>query len=181
MVVSFYSFKSKYIAWVTDGENDVLKTVELKTDLRKIDSLPIPLQNYLKKSLGTENLENKKYSTVSFKQRGLFWLKNEGEGLKFKAQQVVSLQQKEFSWFAKIRMGIAIYVTDRLVGNTGALKASVLGVFPIADASGENIYQGQVLRYLAELPWYPMAILLDQDIEWITLASSPAFMIVSIS
>ena len=91
MVVSFYSFKSKYIAWVTDGENDVLKTVELKTDLRKIDSLPIPLQNYLKKSLGTENLENKKYSTVSFKQRGLFWLKNEGEGLNFKAQQVVSV------------------------------------------------------------------------------------------
>lgn len=172
LVVSFYSFKSKYISWVTEGEKDVLKVVELKTDLRKLDSLPLPLQNYLKKSLGSENLATPKYSAVSFKQRGLFWLKNEGEGLNFKAQQVVSLQQKEFSWFAKIRMGIAIYVTDRLVGNTGALKASALGVFPIADASGENIYQGQVLRYLAELPWYPMAILLDHDIEWSSLSEN---------
>lgn len=172
IVVSFYSFKSKYISWVTEGEKDVLNFVEQKKDVREIENLPPLLQAYLKKSLGAAQMESKKYSAVSFKQRGLFWLKDEGDGLVFKAQQVVSLRQKEFSWFAKIRMGIAIYVTDRLIGNTGALKASALGVFPIVDAAGDNIYQGQVLRYLAELPWYPMAILLDQDIEWTQLANN---------
>lgn len=172
LIVSFYSFRSKYLAWVESGEAEVLKVSEARKDNRKFDSLPMPLQNYLKKSLGAENLQSSKYVSVAFKQRGLFWLKNDGDGLNFKARQFVSLQRKEFSWFAKIRMGIVMYVTDRLIGNTGMLKAGVWGVFTIAEDAGQNIYQGQILRYLAELPWYPMAILEDQDITWISLAEN---------
>ena len=48
----------------------------------------------------------------------------------------------------------------------GLLKASILGVYTVAEESGESVYQGQVLRYLAELPWYPLAILKEKEIQW---------------
>lgn len=172
LVISFYSFKSKYTNWVEEGEKSIVKTIENHQQLRTIDSFPEPLQTYLKKSLEKSKKDLSNLGSISFKQRGLFWLKNEGDGLKFKAQQIVSLKEKEFSWFAKIKMGITIYVTDRLIDNVGALKASILGVYSIAEDSGDKIHQGQVLRYLAELPWYPMAILYDHDIEWVRLSDN---------
>lgn len=167
VIVTFYSFKSHYIRWVQKGENEILSFQNSSQNMRPLESLPPLLQNYLKKVIVDEELFQKKISHIHLTQKGLFWLKNEGTGMGFEANQVVSLATKDFSWFAQIRMtGISVYVTDRLINKIGLLRASILGIYTVAEESGESIYQGQVLRYLAELPWYPLAILKENEIQW---------------
>jgi hypothetical protein len=64
-------------------------------------------------------------------------------------------------------MGRAVVVADYFIAGTGGLEAMLLGAFPIARiVGGAAANQGEALRYLAELPWSPVAILLNRALDW---------------
>ena len=57
-----------------------------------------------------------------------------------------------------------------LPAGTGGLEVMLLGAFPIARMiGGAAANQGEVLRYLAELPWCPDAILANRSLDWTVL------------
>ena len=63
--------------------------------------------------------------------------------------------------------GRAVHVHDAYVAGAGLLRASVLGLVPVADLRGSgDLAQGELMRYLAEAAWYPTALLPSQGVHW---------------
>jgi hypothetical protein len=63
--------------------------------------------------------------------------------------------------------GVPVLVRDAYAGGEGILKASVLGLFTVADLKGTpELAEGELLRYLAEACWFPTALLPSQGVRW---------------
>lgn len=127
-----------------------------------MDQHPLLIKNYLNKVIKDNSVTPKK---IEMTQHGLFYLSKNSRPLKFSAQQVSSLVKPEFSWSAVMRMlMLPLSVKDSLLNGEGRLVAKLFSFIPVASSSGEEILKGELIRYLAEIPWYPNAILLQPDI-----------------
>lgn len=84
------------------------------------------------------------------------------------ARQVTGTGAPGFAWLAERRQGpiVLFRVLDSYAGGKGWLAARLLGVIPVADARGAAIDRAEAMRYLAELPWAPDAILGNPDLDW---------------
>ena len=50
-------------------------------------------------------------------------------------------------------------MSDRYVDGRGSIEMRLLGLMPVANARGERLDQGALLRYLNETMWFPAAVL----------------------
>lgn len=84
------------------------------------------------------------------------------------ARQVISVSTPGFSWLACSRKGpvAVLAILDAYVAGSGLLEARLFGAIALADAHGPDLSRGEAMRYLAELPWAPDAILCNPEIEW---------------
>ncbi len=84
------------------------------------------------------------------------------------AMQHIGLGTSAFVWSARQGGEVVPKVTviDSFVGGRGLLQAAVLGAFRVAHAEGPVADRAEAMRYLAELPWAPDAILGNPEIEW---------------
>lgn len=57
-------------------------------------------------------------------------------------------------------------VLDAYAGGRGLLAVQLFGVLPAARSRGGALDRGEAMRYLAELPWAPDAILGNPGIRW---------------
>jgi hypothetical protein len=106
---------------------------------------------------------------VQLEQCGEMWKASGEKPMSFTALQTIRSEKSEFLWRATMDMAL---VADFLVGNFGGLEGRIMGVIPLVKlVGGDGIHQGQLLRYLAELPWNPDAILCNRDLEWTVLSS----------
>lgn len=132
---------------------------------------PPLLKDYLSKVIKRSELASCR--VVRFRQSGFFRMEPKEPLEEFSAKQVVSLQAPMFSWQAQVMAkGLPVTVCDRLISGEGNLEARLLGAIRVAKASGPEILRGELLRYLAELPWYPAAIVHQPQIRWRQLDDS---------
>lgn len=84
------------------------------------------------------------------------------------ARQVISVTEPGFAWVAQSRVGPInlITVLDAFTAGAGQLRVRFLGAIPLANAEGPDLSLGEAMRYLAELPWAPDAILCNGAIGW---------------
>jgi hypothetical protein len=83
----------------------------------------------------------------------------------FSSQQTVVTRQPGFLWNAQVAMfpGLPAWVEDSYIAGQGRLLVKVLGWFTVADSQGGGeIARGEFMRYFAESPWYPTALLPSQ-------------------
>lgn len=106
--------------------------------------------------------------TVRLRQKGTIRLDPEGAWMPFTARQTVEAGRVAFTWDARVRMRawIRASVRDAFDGTRGRLRARLFGVIPVAHARGIDVDRGEVLRYLAELPWCPWAYRQNEDLFW---------------
>ena len=64
--------------------------------------------------------------------------------------------------------GLFVLGRDRFENGKGRMLIRMLGLFSIADAQGPETDQGTLVRYLAEMIWYPW-FALSPDILWETI------------
>jgi hypothetical protein len=160
--VLFVKQKMSFQQWLESGHLKIKSAASQKASVDP-QTLPPLLQNYLE----TVIVQPSTADFVEFSQAGDFRMNPEDEMSRFTADQVVSLQNPMFSWVAQIPMkGLPITVCDRLVAGQGELQARLFSTIPLARGSGDSFLRGELLRYLAELPWYPMAILEQPNILW---------------
>lgn len=57
-------------------------------------------------------------------------------------------------------------VIDAYVGGNGVLRANLFGAIPVANAAGPVVDRAEAMRYLAELPWAPDAIVGNPEVSW---------------
>jgi hypothetical protein len=114
------------------------------------------------------------FDSVEFSQTGSMRISLEsGLWLPFTARQRMSVRSCGFSWSAKFVPLGYLTVTDALEGGVGRLDVTALRLIPVARSKpGTALTRGELIRYLAELPLLPDAMLHNHDIAWREVAPS---------
>jgi hypothetical protein len=117
-----------------------------------------------------------------FTQSGVLRVGEEvGKWQPFTAEQDVVTNPPGFVWNATVRMGplLSVRVMDAYQNGCGVLRARLLGVVPVARASGPEMDEGEMMRYLAEAIWYPTALVPDERLRWWPVDESSALAVLS--
>jgi hypothetical protein len=61
---------------------------------------------------------------------------------------------------------VSLCIVDTYAGNQGLLEARLFGSVRVARAFGPLVSQGELMRYLAELPWVAPAMLHNRELSW---------------
>lgn len=137
-----------------------------------IDELPDPVQRWLRYSnvVGQERPR-----TVRLKQEGEIRLAPDQAWMPFTAEQYYTTDPPSFIWQIDARMMsfLPIAGRDKLVDGHGQMNIEVLSLIPVVDASGPEMDQGTLLRYLNEIMWFPAAAV-SPYIEWETVDDNVA-------
>ena len=85
----------------------------------------------------------------------------------FRAKQDISTLHCAFDWRARAGPAGLISAHDALTEEGGRFDVRALGLIPIVRADRTPALQrGQLMRYLAELPWAPDAFLHNAELRW---------------
>jgi hypothetical protein len=136
-------------------------------DERELEGLPAPVQRYFRTVLkdGQPFING-----VTIDMAGTFNLSATGEQWKsFTSRQSVVCRRPGFVWDAQIAMlpRLKGRVVDSYVAGKGLLRATVEGLFTLAEVrGGGDIARGEFMRWFAEAAWYPTALLPSQGVRW---------------
>ncbi|KUO62572.1 MAG: hypothetical protein APF84_02150 [Gracilibacter sp. BRH_c7a] len=129
-----------------------------------LDKLPSPVQRWLENSqvVGKDSVRD-----VRLKQTGVMRTEPDKPWMSFKAEQYFVTENPGFIWKAKINVAPMFHISgrDKYDEGKGNMLIKVLSLITLGDATGEEIDQGTMLRYLAEMMWFPAAALNDY-IQW---------------
>ena len=86
----------------------------------------------------------------------------------FTAEQVISVHRPGFAWLARMQAMplLSAQILDCYIDDKGLLEARLCGSLPLAQAAGQEVSRGELMRYLAELIWAPHAILHNPQLSW---------------
>jgi len=125
-----------------------------------LGGLPEPVQRYLRYT----GVVGKPFvRRVYLRQQGRVRLGSEQAWIPLHAQQWYSVRPPGFVWDGTMRVaGIPVgRARDMYQGGHGAMLVKVASLITVADAKGEEMDQGSMMRYLSEMMWFPTAFLQD--------------------
>jgi Family of unknown function (DUF6544) len=127
--------------------------------------LPALVRRYLERVLPAGGAVPRE---VRVRQAGEMWLKPGGRRLRFTALEQFAVDQVAFPWRARFPIVplVSLRVVDRYASGEGSLEGRLFRLVPVMRASGPELSVGAAMRYLAELPWVPHAILANPELEW---------------
>ncbi|MEP6876786.1 MAG: DUF6544 family protein [Burkholderiales bacterium] len=136
-------------------------------DAGEIESLPAPVQRYFRAVL---NDGQHFIAAATFEFVGTINMSATGEQWKpFTSSQRAVTHRPGFLWNGRVAMlpGLAARVHDSYIAGRGTLHAAMLGLLTVAEVQGEGeIARGELMRYFAEMAWYPTALLPSQGVRW---------------
>ncbi len=137
-------------------------------DAREIEGLPAPVQRYFRAVLKDGQ---PLIVAASFDLAGSINMSaTGGDGWKpFTSTQRAVIHRPGFVWNGRVAMmpGLAAHVHDSYIAGVGTLHAAMLGLFTVAEVQGGGeIARGEMMRYFAEMAWYPTALLPSQGVRW---------------
>ncbi len=136
-------------------------------DPREIEGLPAPVQRYFRAVLMPGQ---PLVAAVTIDMVGRFNLSASGQRWQpFRARQWATTRRPGFVWDARITLlpSLQVRVVDSYVAGQGLLHAAVQGLFTLARVQGEGeIARGELMRWFAEVAWYPTALLPSQGVQW---------------
>ncbi len=134
--------------------------------------LPPIVQTWLERSnvIGKE-----KAQTVHLQQTGEMRTTPDGNWMSFSAEQYFTTNPPGFIWTVDMQMmpGVSFAGRDLYTEGKGHMLIKVLSLVPVANAKGAETDQGTLIRYLAEICWFPSAALSDY-LTWEQLDSTSA-------
>jgi hypothetical protein len=149
--------------------NQVLSTVkpDSGTVIQPSDlhDLPECVAKWLQRSkvIGKERIKS-----VYLIQQGRMRLSPEQKWIPLQAVQYINVDDPGFVWIAHAKMApfVDMYIRDKYENGQGSMKGKLLGLIPVINAQpGGEMNQGTLLRFMAEMIWYPSAALQDY-ITW---------------
>jgi len=136
-------------------------------DAREPTGLPAPVQCYFRTVL-TDGQPI--IAAATLEMTGSMNMSATAEQWKtFTSTQRIVTRKPGFLWDAEVLMfpGLPAHVEDSHMAGNGRLIAKLFGLLPVANVQGEGeIARGELMRYLAESPWYPTALLPSQGVRW---------------
>jgi len=137
-----------------------------------LEALPAVVRKWLEYS---QVKGKEKIHTVRLKQKAELRLEQEQPWMSVEADQYFTTNQPGFIWKANIKAFPFFHISgrDKYYNGRGEMLIKPLSLFTIADSKGEEIDQGTLLRYLAEMVWFPTAAINDY-LQWEELDSHSA-------
>jgi len=136
-------------------------------DAHELEGLPAPVQRYFRAVL-TDGQPIISAATIAM--TGTINMSATAEQWKpFASRQRVVTRRSGFLWDAQVDMfpGVPAHVEDSYIAGNGRLNAKLFGLFTVANSHGDGeIARGEFMRYFAESPWYPTALLPSQGVRW---------------
>lgn len=128
--------------------------------------LPSLAERYVRRTVGAASGA----ATVWIEQRGEMVLRPGAAARRFRSTEVLAADRVWFAWQARFQIFrlLAINVLDSYDGTDGRLEVRV-GRIPIRRSSGPDLAEAEAIRYLAELPWVPHAMLTNNQLSWCQL------------
>jgi hypothetical protein len=138
---------------------------------RDLEALPEPVARWLRYAqvVGTQ-----RPTTVRLRQAGEFQL--EGRGwLPYQAEQYFTTNPPGFLWKASFQVAplVSVIGRDQYRDGEASMQMRVLSLIPVANKTGGGLNQGDLLRYLGELQWFPAGALADY-LTWEPLGADAA-------
>jgi hypothetical protein len=137
-----------------------------KQDIQKedIEDLPLPVQKWL---LNSQIIGKQKMLTVRLKQQGPMRTQKDGPWMESEAEQYFRVDEPSFVWKANVKMAPFLYLSgiDTFKDGKGKMKILFLSLFSVVDSEGPEMDTATMMRYLAEMPWFPTAAL-NSYIHW---------------
>lgn len=132
------------------GTNEIIITEET------VSQLPVNVQSWVRRS---NVIGRKTPNFIRVVQQGNMRTKPGSKWMPFEAVQYFSIDPPAFVWNAKIKAAplFTIAGRDRFKDGKGNMLIKPLYIFTAADNRGEEIDQGTLLRYMAEMAWFPQA------------------------
>lgn len=137
-----------------------------------VSGLPDPVQRWL---MASGAVGRTPVSSVRLTQRGEMRQRPDGDWVPARAEQVFSVTPPGFVWRTTMEMMplVTVLGKDQYAAGHGTMRISAYGLITIVDASGEQMDQGTMLRYLAEICWFPTAAL-SPHVTWTAIDSLSA-------
>jgi len=106
-------------------------------------------------------------NTVRLKQTGKFRQGLDRPWMPVTAEEFYTIKPPSLVWNARFKLfGLPLLrAKDRYENGHGHMFGKLAGVFTIFDATGEELDQATMIRYLNEIMWFPTAFLGD-NISW---------------
>jgi hypothetical protein len=148
--------------------------VQSKTfSFNDLEGLPEPVQRYFKYAL-KDGQEHIKF--VRLKQVGEFRMKENQSWMPIKAEQYFATEDPAFIWRVKFTMAPFIWIEgrDMYYQGKGNMLIKLLSTITVADAAGSEMDISSLIRFLAEAPWFPTALLPGDYLEWKEIDSNSA-------
>jgi len=130
----------------------------------KLARLPEPVRAYLRYA---RVVGRKMIQAVRLRQIGLFRMRPDQKWQPITAEQYFTTDPPGFVWHGTIRPipFVSVSAVDSFSGGHGDLLIKLMSLVTLAHERGPEIDQGEFLRYLAEIAWFPTAWLSDA-IRW---------------
>jgi hypothetical protein len=134
---------------------------------RDAAALPAPVARYLAAAIPAGRPD---IATIDLDTAGQFQMGHGDAGWRaFHARQRFDTRAPGFVWDARIEMApyVPVFVRDAYVAGRGAMVARVLANYPVAnEADTPELAEGELMRYLAEMIWFPTALRPEAGVTW---------------
>ena len=134
--------------------------------------LPAAIETFARRNAGVDG-DRIESGPVAWRmeQTGTMRITGDGPWRPFTAKQTIGLREPGFAWFAGFRGPgtLKTQVVDAFVNDRGLLEARLMGSLPLARIVGPEADIAEAMRYVAELPWAPLAILTNAHLHWVRL------------
>ncbi|MEA1961357.1 MAG: DUF6544 family protein [Bacillota bacterium] len=164
LTAQYFSAKTAKEEVRTELFEDFRVDSETMVTAEDIGHLPVCVQKWL----GTSGAVGQVYiQTVRLKQRGSMRTDPEKKWMPFKAEQYFNFRNPGFIWYARIDAAPLMHITgrDKYYDGKGNMLIKVISLFTAANASGKEMDQGSLVRYLSEMIWSPSAVL-NEYVQW---------------
>lgn len=139
------------------------------------DTSQVP--SIIQKWMQTSGIRDKKaIYTARLKQLGEMRTTPESNWMRFTAEQYFDVTNPSFIWTTKVETMPLITTSGRdiFTNAEGEMLIKLAGLIPVVDErKNEKINQGTMLRFLAEICWFPSAAL-NKYIKWEEIDSTSA-------
>lgn len=138
----------------------------------QLERLPDPIRRYLDYAGVVGRVPIR---TVRLTQRGSMPLGEGRRWLPLTAEQYITTNPPAFLWYGTLHPLplVAVSATDRYADGHGTMTIKALSAIPLGTSRGPEMDQGELLRYLGEMAWYPTALLSDY-VQWEAIDASSA-------
>ncbi|HRX00696.1 MAG TPA: hypothetical protein P5280_14475 [Cyclobacteriaceae bacterium] len=174
LIAALLSFGSWQFNQMIEKEvAEITPSIQTKPiDNTTVNNLPDIVQNWLAVT-GAIDQPQTNFATV--KQKGEMKSAPDRDWVAFTATHWATFSGPAFVWHANMNAGVGMHVAirDKFVSGKGTMLVKMMSLITLNEAKGEEINEGALQRYLAEIVWNP-SFALNPDIQWTQTDSTHA-------